>query len=356
MAATKPITIVGGGLAGLTLGIGLRQRGIPAAIWEAGSYPRHRVCGEFISGNGPEVLQRLGLRPLLENAGAVSLNSAAFISGPNRSPVHPLPSPALGLSRHRMDAALAEEFQRLGGELHTGSRWRSVGVQSSAGSSPESLPEGTVRATGRRAQPTENGWRWFGLKAHATNVDLSADLEMHISADHYIGVNRINGGEVNVCGLFRERLGETPATGFDLLRGQPGSALRERLAAARFVEGSLCSVAGLSLKPHRAAEKTDCCLGDSITMIPPVTGNGMSMAFESAELAIDPLTRYSRGEINWGQARETIARACDAAFAERLVWATRLQSLMFSPLLRSAPGKFLLRSDTLWNFLFARTR
>ena len=29
MAALKPITIVGGGLAGLTLGIGLRQRGVP---------------------------------------------------------------------------------------------------------------------------------------------------------------------------------------------------------------------------------------------------------------------------------------------------------------------------------------
>ena len=53
MPAPRTITIVGGGLAGLTLGIGLRQRGIPAEIFEAGTYPRHRVCGEFISGNGP---------------------------------------------------------------------------------------------------------------------------------------------------------------------------------------------------------------------------------------------------------------------------------------------------------------
>jgi 2-polyprenyl-6-methoxyphenol hydroxylase-like FAD-dependent oxidoreductase len=50
--STKPITIVGGGLAGLTLGIGLRRRGVPAALWEAGHYPRHRVCGEFICGRG----------------------------------------------------------------------------------------------------------------------------------------------------------------------------------------------------------------------------------------------------------------------------------------------------------------
>src|SRR5258708_40049714 len=114
MASLQTITIAGGGLAGLTLGIGLRQRGIPVALWEAGSYPRHRVCGEFISGNGPAILRRLGLLPLLENAGAIRVNSAAFISGTNCSPVRTLPSPALALSRYRLDAALADEFQRLG--------------------------------------------------------------------------------------------------------------------------------------------------------------------------------------------------------------------------------------------------
>ncbi|HWD92897.1 MAG TPA: FAD-dependent monooxygenase [Verrucomicrobiae bacterium] len=357
MASPKPITIVGGGLAGLTLGIGLRQRGIPAAVWEAGDYPRHRVCGEFISGNGLAVLQRLGLRTLLDQAGAVSLSSAAFVSGTNRSPVRQMPSPALGLSRYRLDATLAEEFQRLGGELHTGSRRNPFGVPAdSSGAGPEAFSDGVVRAAGRRPQPTENGWRWFGLKAHATNVDLAADLEMHISASHYIGVNRIDRGEVNICGLFRQRAGEASEAGFDLLHGKPGTPLHERLASARFDKTSLCSVAGLSLKPRRAADKTECCIGDSITMIPPVTGNGMSMAFESAELSIAPLARYSRGEIAWAEARETIARACDAAFAERLAWARRLQWLMFSSVLRTPVGKFLLNWDGIWNFLFTKTR
>src|ERR1039458_5594216 len=78
MPAAKPITIVGGGLAGLTLGIGLRQQGIPITVWEAGHYPRHRVCGEFISGRGQDVLTRLGLRDYFAQAGLVLARTAAF--------------------------------------------------------------------------------------------------------------------------------------------------------------------------------------------------------------------------------------------------------------------------------------
>jgi flavin-dependent dehydrogenase len=345
MGSFRPITIVGGGLAGLTLGIGLRQREIPAVVWEAGNYPRHRVCGEFISGNGAAVLQRLGLHKLFREAGAIDVETATFISGANHSPVRTLAVPALGLSRYSMDALLADELQRLGGELHRGQRWH-----------PNGSDEGVAHASGREPHPTENGWRWFGLKIHAKNVMLSADLEMHVSADNYVGVNRINGGEVNVCGLFRARPGGKSEAGFDLLRGKPGSPLHERLASAQFDERSFCSVAGLSLKAQQARARPGCYLGDAITMIPPVTGNGMSMAFESAEIAVEPLSRYSRGETDWAEAQRIIARTCDAAFVERLKWARRLQWLMFSPVLRTPFGRIVFGSDRLWNVLFAKTR
>jgi flavin-dependent dehydrogenase len=345
MASIRPITIVGGGLAGLTLGIGLRQRDVPVAVWEAGNYPRHRVCGEFISGNGPEILRRLGLHELFKQAGAIEADTATFISGANHSPVRKLPMPALCLSRYSMDALLADEFQKRGGQLHCGKRWH-----------PNGADDGVVHASGREPHPTEDGWRWFGLKVHAGNVNLSADLEMHMSADNYVGVNRINAGEVNVCGLFRARPGEKRGTGFDMLRGAADTALHERLASAKFDERSFCSVAGLSLRPQRARAKPGCYLGDAMTMIPPVTGNGMSMAFESAEIAVEPLSRYSRSEMSWMEAQRTIARDCDAAFCQRLKWARRLQWLMFSPVLRSSPAKFVLGSDRLWNLLFAKTR
>src|SRR6516165_8417144 len=103
MPARKPITIIGGGLAGLTLGIGLRQREVPVVIWESGRYPRHRVCGEFISGCGQQWLERLGLRGPLVEAGATSTSTVMFFLGRTASPVRPLPLPAFCLSRFKMD-------------------------------------------------------------------------------------------------------------------------------------------------------------------------------------------------------------------------------------------------------------
>ena len=343
----KPITIVGGGLAGLTLGVGLRQHGVPVTVWEAGRYPRHRVCGEFISGRGLESLQRLGLRDKFIQAGARIARSVSFSTTKASSPVQELPQPALCLSRHVLDHLLATEFCGGGGGLRAGERWRENG-----------FGEGVVRATGRRVQPVAGGWRLFGLKAHARNVPMRADLEMHLSPVGYIGLCRLSGDEVNVCGLFRSRTTVTdlPQTWPDWLRGAPESPLRQLMAEAVFDPESFCSIAGLSLRPRQATAQDECCVGDAVTMIPPVTGNGMSMAFESAEIAVGLLAKFSRGEIAWPEARQRIARDCDAAFARRLRWAGWLQQGLFQPPIRAVLFLFAARNGNLWQGLFERTR
>src|SRR2546429_9197690 len=124
----KPITIVGGGLAGLSLGIGLRQRGIPVVVWEAGHYPRHRVCGEFISGSGQDPIARLGLLDSLFEAGAIMARSAAFFSARTRFPARPLAVPAWCVSRFSLDVLLADHFTKCGGELRENQRWQGNGV------------------------------------------------------------------------------------------------------------------------------------------------------------------------------------------------------------------------------------
>ena len=355
MPSPKPITIVGGGLAGLTLGIGLRHAGIPVTVLEAGHYPRHRVCGEFISGRGQKVLERLELKESIVKSGAHWARTAQFFFGTSASLLRPLPSPAWSVSRFTLDALLAEKFRRLGGELREGERQRE-----------STLGEGMVCARGRRAQPSEGGHRWFGLKAHGRNVPLTADLEMHALGNGYVGLTRLEDGVVNVCGLFRRKAADAAhqkpllsSASNPLIRelgSQPGTPLFHRLANAAFDEASLCSVAGLPLRPQSAAGRNECCIGDALTMIPPVTGNGMSMAFESAEIAAGPLEGWSRGTLSWNAARQAIARDCDRLFGRRLAWARLAQWMMFAPILQGRLGAFLLRSDLFWRQLFACTR
>ena len=342
----KHITIVGGGLAGLTLGIGLRQRGVPVTVWETGRYPRHRVCGEFISGDGQRSLARLGLLAGLQKADACSAVSAAFFGRQAKVPVLPLPEAALCISRFVLDDWLAREFQRLGGELRAEERWRG-----DAG-------EGIVRASGRRAAAVVDGWRLFGLKVHARDVVMAADLELHFVSSGYVGLCRLTKGRVNICGLFRSEktVPDLAQRWRDWLAGPADSALHARLANAQFDEGSFCSVAGFSLRPQQAAASDECRVGDALTMIPPLTGNGMSMAFESAELAIEPLAQFHRGELTWTQAQQQIAEACDVKFTRRLRWAGWLQRVLFQPSARSALLFLASRSGWLWRGIFKRTR
>jgi len=343
----KAISIVGGGLAGLALGIGLRRQGVPVTIYEAGHYPRHRVCGEFVSGRGQQFLERLGLGSLLAAAGAVPARTVAFFSTNSATPARSLPFPALCLSRWQMDARLADAFRSLGGELHEDQR----ADASAAG-------EGWVRASGRRLAAESPGPRWFGLKIHARNVPLSADLEMHVSPKGYVGLCRIENGEVNVCGLFRRDPAEAsaPLAARQLLLGAPGSQLHQRLTGAEFDEASFCAVAGLSLAPVRAVVRPEVCVGDALTMIPPVTGNGMSMAFESAEIALGPLVAWSRGQCPWLEAHRAIAHQCDHQFARRLFWARQVQSLILTVPLQNSLVALARWQPWLWRLAFAGTR
>ena len=342
----QPLTILGGGLAGLALGIGLRQQNVPVTIHEAGQYPRHRVCGEFVSGRGQQFLERLGLGQALANAGAVPARTIVLGSTRYISNAQPLPVPALCLSRWQMDARLADEFRRLGGDLQAGRRL-----------DPSQVGEGWVRASGRRPAATA-GLRWFGLKIHARKVPLTADLEMHFSPMGYVGLCRIENDEVNVCGLFRRETAEAtgPTDARQLLLGLPGSPLHQRLARATFDDQSFCAVAGLSLQPVRAAVRPEVCIGDAVTMIPPVTGNGMSMAFESAELAVAPLVAWSQGECSWPEARREIARRCDQQFARRLFWARQLQTVLLTVPLQNPLMALAGQAPWFLRMAFARTR
>jgi len=340
----REITIIGGGLAGLTLGIALRERGIGVNLWEAGAYPRHRVCGEFISGNGLAVLRRLGLWDSLLKAGASKAQSVGLCFG-RKLRKYELPEPALCLSRFHLDHFLAARLEALGGSVKTGARYNGPWET-----------DGLVRGTGRQARAEEKDWHWYGLKAHARDVSLEADLEMHYASQAYVGLCRLNEQTVNVCGLFRRKASDPkPGRGLpEKLRGTAGTLLFDRLQEAKWEYDSVCAVAGLSFGPLPSLEEMPCCVGDVFRMIPPLTGNGMSIAFESAELATAPLVDYAEGRSSWCEARAEMARQYSKAFRARFFWSNLFQTAAFMPWARSFSALFV--SQRVFRFCFDRTR
>ncbi len=315
MNPLRPIEIIGGGLAGLSLGLALRRAGVPVTLFDAGGYPRHRVCGEFITGLATATIARLGLEPFLHDA-LRHHEVAWFIDGRMARRQH-LPSPALALSRHLLDARLAQAFVESGGELRPHTRVASPIAAA-----------GCVIATGRRRSKSP----WLGLKIHALNLPLQCDLELHLGGEAYVGLTQVEDGRVNVCGLFRRR--ELCAKGADLLlaylRAAGLSALAGRLAGASFEAGSFCAVAAVAFDQHVPATGP-VSLGDACAMIPPFTGNGMAMALQSAELALDPLLAYARDSLGWPEASQAIQTALQHRFRLRLAAANLLHPFLLEP-------------------------
>ncbi|MFZ4683237.1 MAG: NAD(P)/FAD-dependent oxidoreductase [Terrimicrobiaceae bacterium] len=309
----RAITIAGGGLAGLSLGIALRHRGVPVDLHEAGSYPRHRVCGEFISGVRPAVLESLGIADLL--VGAEKQRTTAWFYGGEKIFAAALPVSARGISRHVLDDAMRRRFQELGGALHERSRQQ-----------PEDR-EGLVWCAGRIPARGE----WIGLKCHVHNMPLKADLEMHLGRNGYAGLARVGSDTVNVCGLFRldKTLDGTGLLQKHLRRGGL-SSLADRMEAAGVDESSLAAVAGFRLGWQRSRPEM-MTLGDACGMIPPFTGNGMSMAFESAALAVTPLLRYATGAEDWKNTGKTLRGQLQRKFSLRLICAQAMHPFLTRP-------------------------
>ena len=305
----RPITIAGGGLAGLAIGIALRNRGVSVTLHEAGNYPRHRVCGEFLSGVSDGTLERLGITHDL--ADAVPLRTSCWRNQSRQ--LGEVTVSGRGLSRHLLDDRLRKRFTALGGTLLTGSR-----IQPS---------EGVIWAAGRARQTSP----WIGLKCHLRALELTHDLEMHVGTTGYAGLARIEGGAVNLCGLFH--VGKASGKGIELLLETLKAGglhdLADRIASGNPDPASFCGVAGFRF--GRSAS-VPFAIGDSSFMIPPFTGNGMSMALEAADLAIEPALRFASGSIGWTEASNLCATAQQRHFRRRMSLAEILHPVMMSPI------------------------
>ncbi|MEM9400149.1 MAG: hypothetical protein AAF984_08055 [Verrucomicrobiota bacterium] len=313
MSKNRTIKIIGGGLAGLSLGIALRYRNIPVEIHEAGYYPRHRVCGEFISGVTDETLADLGILDLFDDV--LKHHTIKWFKHDALMYTGKLPNPARAVSRYKLDLNLAKRFRELGGVLKENSRAKVISS------------EGTVICCGRKPEKESS---WIGLKMHVENFDTCADLEMHMGEYGYVGLSKVENGYTNICGLFKcIKRTNSPKNKLLLsyLKACNLHSLASKMNRANIVENSISAVAAFHLGwQNNSNNQNLLCLGDHCTMIPPFTGNGMSMAFESAALSIEPLVKWYDGALLWPEVCHSTKKGLYHKFRRRILAA---QSMHF---------------------------
>jgi flavin-dependent dehydrogenase len=309
-----PITIVGGGLSGLSLSIALRTCGVPVVLFEKRRYPFHRVCGEFISGVSERVLRELGIADCLGDA--VRIEQMSWWIGDRLVLDQALPRFARGISRFTLDARLADRARACGVDLREG-RLYDGGDQ-----------EGIVWASGKSVR---SGSSWIGLSAHFEGIETNR-LEMHCGSRGYLGMSPIENGQVNVTGLFRKDA-TIKGRGTDLLvaylKANRCHKFVQRLEAGQVIMGSFTAIAGFEFGSQ---SRSGFSIGDQSLLIPPFAGNGMSMALEAAAYASNGLEAFRKGELTWRDVCRSQAEFEKRAFGVRMKVASRLHPFLLSPI------------------------
>jgi len=311
-AANKRIVVLGGGPAGAGAAIAALRDGAPVAIVEKSKFPRHKVCGEFLSPESLPVFESFGI-----DASAAAPIRSATLRFARVEKRFALPDTAFGWSRYAMDAALMNRARSLGAEVVS-----------------ESTVEPDIVAAGRRSS-APRGRRLFGFKAHFTGPSNDA-VELYFFRGGYVGVNPVENGVTNVCGLLPES--ELRPSRFDLDAVLATFApLRERLSPLVRAFDWL-HVGPLSFGPQ-ARTGPALHVGDAREFVDPFTGSGMTAALLSGQAAARSLLRGEDGEAYEARVRTILGKpfAFAAVFRETLLrgWAERMVGFV--------PGALLYR-------------
>jgi len=112
------VIIVGGGLAGLVSALHLSKKGLAVLLIEKNAYPKHKVCGEYISNEVLPYLQSMGFDPF--EFGAKNITDFTLSTPGSRSISTKLPLGGFSISRYCIDSELAKKAIGQGAKIHQG--------------------------------------------------------------------------------------------------------------------------------------------------------------------------------------------------------------------------------------------
>lgn len=346
------VLIIGAGLAGSSLAVALADYGWDVLLVERDRFPRHKVCGEFLSPEAQRSLQTFGLDQDVAALAPAPVQQARIVSQTGRALALPLPGHAWGISRYRLDHTLAATAEQRNVRLWSGATVRAYErtdrgyvVQVHDGEQTTVVQTRVlIAACGRhsqstlppKARPLQRHQQFVGIKCHYAAVEMPPQVELFLLAGGYGGVSPVEQGLVNVCLLVSYPTFAQAGKRVDKLVAaamQANPALGHRLAPGYALPETAVTVAPVD--PSRPAMPWDeiACVGDSAVMIPPLCGDGMAMALRSAELCAPLAHTFLQGSRSLNSWAEHYCRQWHSEFDRRLRVGRLLQKLLNRALL-----------------------
>ncbi len=334
------VSIIGGGIAGLALSIDLKKRGYLVAVIEKGNYPRHKVCGEYISMESHTYLQTIC--PALAALHLPMIRNFKLTSGRKKEFTTTLDLGGFGISRYLLEKLLFKEAEKQGVDFMLNTKAQDINrdtdklgytIKTNSGDITATL---VCNATGRKSnlktveKLNSSKTNYVGVKYHiklARNPNL---IEIHNFPGGYCGISNIEDDTACLCYIVNSKKLNSVNNSIPELEKVylfKNSNLKKIFTTAEFVFDSPVTISGIDFAIKRAATDDSFFLGDSAGRMAPIIGNGMSMGLRSANVLANNIDQHLSGIISKEQLIANYANFWEGEFSSRIKLSRHLQKL-----------------------------
>lgn len=344
---TYDLAIVGGGLAGLALSIQIAKVGYRVVLFEKETYPFHKVCGEYISLESWDFLQRLGVDLSSLNVTHIKRLRVSDIKGVFFE--QPLRLGGFGISRYKLDHTLAQIAKQAGVFVYEQTRVNDIhffqelfNIESTKGKFTAKLVAGSF---GKRSN-LDIKWKrpfivakknklnnYIGVKYHIRH-DFPDDLiALHNFRNGYCGISKVEDEKYCLC--YLTRADNLQSNNNDIRKMEQNILsvnphLRKIFSESEMLWKEPVTISQISFDKKNSVEDHVLMIGDAAGMITPLCGNGMSMAMHASKLAAEQILNFLEETISREKMEQTYTEKWNKLFANRLKTGRMLQRMFDS--------------------------
>lgn len=367
MQPQNQIAIIGGGLAGLTAAIHLLQKGYKVSVFEKNTYPKHKVCGEFISNEVLPYWEGLGID--IQKLQPTTINQTVISIPTGKQLETVLPLGGFGISRYTLDNYLFKKAKEAGCQIiHqqvNNIEFFNDNFTISTENSEKFLAKVVLGAFGKRSNLDIQFKRdfiqkkspWLAVKAHYSG-DFPNDLvALHNFEGGYCGVSKVEDDRINICYLVKfevfKRYKNIEDFQTNVLYQNPH--LKSVLQQSNLLFDKPLTISQISFETKKQVENHILMLGDTAGLIHPLCGNGMAMAIHSAKIASESVISFLEGKQNRKTMEQNYTQQWNYHFQKRIQTGKQLSKLLLNASMSGVLMKFLLTFPKLLPLIIRKT-